>query len=157
MLSRYVSHARCNIVHTRTLIPLFDLADWGIKQLVQTDLRFAECPEVLARTVPKKSICCFAFTMPAKLSINDVDVSGKRVFMRVDFNVPQDKADPTKSLGFKDFASGFMWFLVSEVYVFVFMFFTCLPINIATSTMNLVTLSLSTTSLCVLVMVGEWI
>ena len=37
--------------------------------------------------------------MPAKLSINDVDVSGKRVFMRVDFNVPQDKADPTKSLG----------------------------------------------------------
>ena len=56
-------------------------------------------------------------TMPAKLSINDVDVAGKRVFMRVDFNVPQecvsffcrttcaaascnrmtqDKADPTK-------------------------------------------------------------
>lgn len=34
--------------------------------------------------------------MPAKLSINDVDVAGKRVFMRVDFNVPQDKADPTK-------------------------------------------------------------
>jgi len=31
-----------------------------------------------------------------KLSINDVDVKGKRVFMRVDFNVPQDKADPTK-------------------------------------------------------------
>ena len=29
-------------------------------------------------------------TMPAKLSINDVDVAGKRVFMRVDFNVPQD-------------------------------------------------------------------
>eukprot|EP00439_Symbiodinium_sp_Y106_P058652 s2207_g8.t1 len=29
--------------------------------------------------------------MPAKLSINDVDVAGKRVFMRVDFNVPQDR------------------------------------------------------------------
>jgi len=34
--------------------------------------------------------------MPAKLKIDNVDVSGKRVFMRVDFNVPQDKADPTK-------------------------------------------------------------
>jgi phosphoglycerate kinase len=33
--------------------------------------------------------------MPAKLKINDVDVTGKRVFMRVDFNVPQDKKDPT--------------------------------------------------------------
>lgn len=33
--------------------------------------------------------------MPAKLNIADVDVSGKRVFMRVDFNVPQDKKDPS--------------------------------------------------------------
>jgi len=33
--------------------------------------------------------------MPAKLKIGDVDVAGKRVFMRVDFNVPQDKKDPT--------------------------------------------------------------
>jgi len=33
--------------------------------------------------------------MPAKLKVEDVDVSGKRVFMRVDFNVPQDKKDPT--------------------------------------------------------------
>jgi phosphoglycerate kinase len=33
--------------------------------------------------------------MSAKLKIEDVDVSGKRVFMRVDFNVPQDKKDPT--------------------------------------------------------------
>lgn len=31
-----------------------------------------------------------------KLSINDVNVFNKRVFIRVDFNVPQDKADPTK-------------------------------------------------------------
>lgn len=31
-----------------------------------------------------------------KLSLNDVDVIGKRIFIRVDFNVPQDKADPTK-------------------------------------------------------------
>jgi len=30
-----------------------------------------------------------------KLSISNVDVSGKRVFMRVDFNVPQDKKDPS--------------------------------------------------------------
>jgi len=33
--------------------------------------------------------------MPAKLKIDSVDVAGKRVFMRVDFNVPQDKKDPT--------------------------------------------------------------
>ena len=31
-----------------------------------------------------------------KLSIDNVDVTGKRVFIRVDFNVPQDKADPSK-------------------------------------------------------------
>eukprot|EP00403_Amphidinium_massartii_P040675 CAMPEP_0178433118 /NCGR_PEP_ID=MMETSP0689_2-20121128/32739_1 /TAXON_ID=160604 /ORGANISM="Amphidinium massartii, Strain CS-259" /LENGTH=418 /DNA_ID=CAMNT_0020055133 /DNA_START=80 /DNA_END=1336 /DNA_ORIENTATION=+ len=31
-----------------------------------------------------------------KKKIDAVDVSGKRVFMRVDFNVPQDKKDPTK-------------------------------------------------------------
>jgi phosphoglycerate kinase len=35
-----------------------------------------------------------AATKP-KLKIADVDVKGKRVFMRVDFNVPQDKKDPT--------------------------------------------------------------
>ena len=31
-----------------------------------------------------------------KLQITDVDVKGKRVFIRVDFNVPFDKQDPTK-------------------------------------------------------------
>jgi glyceraldehyde-3-phosphate dehydrogenase type I len=31
-----------------------------------------------------------------KLKVEDTDVAGKRVFMRVDFNVPLDKADPAK-------------------------------------------------------------
>merc|ERR1712064_146017 len=31
-----------------------------------------------------------------KLKVGEVDVSGKRVFIRVDFNVPQDKNDPSK-------------------------------------------------------------
>merc|ERR1712151_1325676 len=30
-----------------------------------------------------------------KLKVDDVDVAGKRVFIRVDFNVPQDKQDPS--------------------------------------------------------------
>jgi hypothetical protein len=30
----------------------------------------------------------------AKLKIDQLDVKGKRVFIRVDFNVPQDKKDP---------------------------------------------------------------
>jgi phosphoglycerate kinase len=30
-----------------------------------------------------------------KKTLNDVDVSGKRLLLRVDFNVPQDKKDPT--------------------------------------------------------------
>ena len=30
-----------------------------------------------------------------KLKIDTVDVAGKRVLIRVDFNVPQDKKDPS--------------------------------------------------------------
>jgi phosphoglycerate kinase len=30
-----------------------------------------------------------------KMTLSDVDVAGKRILMRVDFNVPQDKKDPT--------------------------------------------------------------
>merc|ERR1711972_626835 len=40
----------------------------------------------------------FSYSSPSempKLKIENVDISGKRVFMRVDFNVPQDKKDPT--------------------------------------------------------------
>merc|ERR1719163_1406466 len=33
--------------------------------------------------------------MGPKLKVENVDVAGKRVFIRVDFNVPQDKKDPT--------------------------------------------------------------
>lgn len=146
-ISQYVSHAHCNIVDTRTLTPLFDLADetGGPNRF---DIRRVRRSFGSNRSPKKSPFCCFAFTMPAKLSINDVDVSGKRVFMRVDFNVPQDKADPTKSLGFQGFCHrGFLWFLVSDVKVCLFMFFIRLPINIATSTINLVTSSLSTTSI----------
>ncbi|MGZ4965242.1 MAG: phosphoglycerate kinase, partial [Limisphaerales bacterium] len=29
----------------------------------------------------------------AKLTVNDLDVAGKRVFMRVDYNVPMEEKD----------------------------------------------------------------
>ena len=32
-----------------------------------------------------------------KLQLKDVDVAGKRVFIRVDFNVPPSKTDPNVS------------------------------------------------------------
>merc|ERR1719380_225490 len=47
-----------------------------------------------ARVIPVRS--ALARMSLNKLKAEDVDVSGKRVFMRVDFNVPLDKQDPTK-------------------------------------------------------------
>merc|ERR1712129_595479 len=42
----------------------------------------------------KKATTVVACRSLAKLKIDEVDVKGKRVFIRVDFNVPQDKQDP---------------------------------------------------------------
>merc|ERR1719498_1034364 len=39
-------------------------------------------------------MCVNAASSLNKLKVEDVDVSGKRVFIRVDFNVPHDKKDP---------------------------------------------------------------
>merc|ERR1719183_1299291 len=39
-------------------------------------------------------MCVNAGSSLNKLKVEDVDVKGKRVFIRVDFNVPQDKKDP---------------------------------------------------------------
>jgi len=44
--------------------------------------------------VKRKSATVVACRSLAKLKIDEVDVKGKRVFIRVDFNVPQDKQDP---------------------------------------------------------------
>ena len=41
----------------------------------------------------------------AKLSVRDLDLSGKRVFMRVDFNVPQDKSTGVITAAFTRSAS----------------------------------------------------
>ena len=48
------------------------------------------------RPLPRQSLLVRIGMGLAKLKIDDVDVSGKRVLIRVDFNVPQDKKDPTK-------------------------------------------------------------
>jgi len=42
----------------------------------------------------KRATTVVACRSLAKLQIDEVDVKGKRVFIRVDFNVPQDKQDP---------------------------------------------------------------
>merc|ERR1719456_1538194 len=42
----------------------------------------------------RRNVCVNAAGALNKLKVEDVDVKGKRVFIRVDFNVPQDKQDP---------------------------------------------------------------
>jgi len=37
-----------------------------------------------------------SIAMAGKMTLKDLELEGKRVLIRVDFNVPQDKADPTK-------------------------------------------------------------
>jgi len=46
------------------------------------------------KPVLQKKATVVACRSLAKLKIDEVDVKGKRVFIRVDFNVPQDKQDP---------------------------------------------------------------
>jgi phosphoglycerate kinase len=54
--------------------------------------------EILAKAQLKNfmrnPLVCMAASSLNKLKVDDVDVTGKRVFIRVDFNVPQDKKDP---------------------------------------------------------------
>jgi phosphoglycerate kinase len=49
-----------------------------------------------ARNFIRNPMMCLAASSLNKLKVEDVDVTGKRVFIRVDFNVPQDKTDPNK-------------------------------------------------------------
>merc|ERR1719456_1099227 len=42
----------------------------------------------------RRNVCVNAAGALNKLKVEDVDVKDKRVFIRVDFNVPQDKKDP---------------------------------------------------------------
>merc|ERR1740116_461569 len=47
-----------------------------------------------ARACTRNPAVCMTSSALNKLKIGDVDVKDKRVFIRVDFNVPQDKNDP---------------------------------------------------------------
>jgi len=47
-----------------------------------------------ARNFIRNPMKCMAGSTLNKLKVEDVDLEGKRVFIRVDFNVPQDKVDP---------------------------------------------------------------
>merc|ERR1719160_1292382 len=47
-----------------------------------------------ARAFNRNPLVCMAGSALNKMKVDDVDVKGKRVFIRVDFNVPQDKKDP---------------------------------------------------------------
>jgi len=49
-----------------------------------------------ARNFIRNPLVCMAASSLNKLKVEDVEVTGKRVFIRVDFNVPQDKTDPNK-------------------------------------------------------------
>jgi len=76
-----------NIVHTPNLRgPSVTTHAVGL-QIPET----ARGRSVVSRATP---LCVHAAGSLNKLKVEDVDVSGKRVFMRVDFNVPQDKKDP---------------------------------------------------------------
>merc|ERR1719271_638070 len=50
----------------------------------------------MSRSMATKAspLCVNAASSLNKMKVEDVDVKGKRVFIRVDFNVPQDKQDP---------------------------------------------------------------
>ena len=65
--------------------------EWGYSQRVIDLMAIVaeKLPAGSAAAAPKKEGGALS-----KLKIDEVDVKGKRVFIRVDFNVPQDKSDP---------------------------------------------------------------
>merc|ERR1711966_160723 len=65
--------------------------EWGYSQRVidLTAIVAEKLPAGSAAAAPKEEGGALS-----KLKIDEVDVKGKRVFIRVDFNVPQDKQDP---------------------------------------------------------------
>jgi phosphoglycerate kinase len=65
--------------------------EWGYSQRVidLTQIVADKLPAGSAAAAPKEKGGALS-----KLKIDEVDVKGKRVFIRVDFNVPQDKKDP---------------------------------------------------------------